>query len=119
MSPILPLFAQAAAAPAGSPWPQIILQIGLIVMIFYFLMIRPQQKQRREQENQLFSLKKGDEVVTVGGLIGEIQRIKEVQKEGIPVKTLDDRITLKTGESTVVIQRGRVHQVLKSSGIDA
>lgn len=119
MSQILPLFAQAAAAPVGNPWPQIILQIGLIVMIFYFLMIRPQQKQRREQENALFSLKKGDEIVTVGGLVGEIQRIKETLKDGAPMKTLEDRITLKTGESTVVIHRGRVHQVIKSSGSDA
>jgi preprotein translocase subunit YajC len=119
MSPILPLFAQAAPGPAGNPWPQIILQIGLIVMIFYFLMIRPQQKQRKEQENALFSLKKGDEIVTVGGLVGEIVRIKEAQKEGIPVKTLEDRITLKTGESTVVVHRGRVHQVIKSGGSDS
>jgi preprotein translocase subunit YajC len=121
MSPLHPLFAQAAAggaAAAGNPWPQIIIQIGLIVMIFYFLMIRPQQKQRKEQENSLFSLKKGDEIVTVGGLVGEIIRIKEQQREGIPVKTLEDRITIKTGESTVVIHRGRVHQVIKSSGSD-
>jgi preprotein translocase subunit YajC len=119
MSLILPIFAQAAATPVGNPWPQIILQIGLIVMIFYFLMIRPQQKQRKEQENQLFNLHKGDEIVTVGGLVGEIQRIKETLVDGAPSKTLDDRITLKTGESTVVIQRGRVHQVLKSSGSDS
>ncbi|HEV8409029.1 MAG TPA: preprotein translocase subunit YajC, partial [Gemmatimonadaceae bacterium] len=110
MSPTLPLFLQASAggAAAGNPWPQIILQIGLIVMIFYFLMIRPQQKQRKEQENALFNLKKGDEIVTVGGLVGEILRIKETLKEGIPQKTLEDRITLKTGDSTVVIHRGRV-----------
>jgi preprotein translocase subunit YajC len=118
----LPLFLQAAAggtgAAAGNPWPQIILQIGLIVMIFYFLMIRPQQKQRKEQENSLFSLKKGDEIVTVGGLVGEIVRIKETLKEGMPQKTLEDRITLKSGDSTVVIHRGRVHQVLKTTGSD-
>jgi preprotein translocase subunit YajC len=119
MSPILPLFAQAAAPTAtGSPWPQIILQLALLAMIFYFLMIRPQQKQRKEQENSLFNLRKGDEVVTVGGLVGEIIRIKESLKEGVPQKTLEDRITLKTGDSTVVIHRGRVHQVIKSTGSD-
>jgi preprotein translocase subunit YajC len=118
MSPILPLFAQAAPAAAGNPWPQIVLQIGLIVLIFYFLMIRPQQKQRKEQENALFNLRKGDEIVTVGGLVGEIIRIKESLKDGAPAKTLEDRITLKSGDSTVVIHRGRVHQVIKSSGSD-
>jgi preprotein translocase subunit YajC len=118
MSPILPLFAQAAPAAGGSPWPQLILQFSLIGLIFYFLMIRPQQKQRREQENALMNLRKGDEVVTVGGLVGEIVKIKETLKEGIPQKTLEDRVTLKTGDSTVVVHRGRIHQVIKSSGVD-
>jgi preprotein translocase subunit YajC len=119
MSPILPLFAQAAPAAAGNPWPQIIIQIALIVMIFYFLMIRPQQKQRKQTENALFSIRKGDEIVTVGGLVGEVIYIKESLKDGAPAKTLEDRITIKSGESKLVIQRGRVHQVIKSSGSDA
>lgn len=118
MSPILPLFAQAAPAAAGNPWPQIILQVGLIGLIFYFLMIRPQQKQRKEHEHALFNLRKGDEIVTVGGLIGEIIHIKESLKDGAPAKTLDDRITIRSGESKLVIHRGRVHQVLKASGSD-
>jgi preprotein translocase subunit YajC len=118
MSPILPLFAQAAPAAGGTGLLQIIVQIGLIVMIFYFLMIRPQQKQRKEQENSLFALRKGDEIVTAGGVVGEIIHIKESLKDGAPVKTLEDRITLKSGESKIVIHRGRVHQVIKSSGSD-
>ena len=119
MSPIVPLFAQAAPAAAGNPWPQIILQIGLIVLIFYFLMIRPQQKQRKEQENSLFNLRKGDEIVTVGGVIGEVTKIKESLKDGQPVKTLEDRITIRSGDSTVVVHRGRIHQVVKPSGSEA
>jgi len=115
MSPFLPIFAQAAP-PAGNPWPQIILQIGLIVLIFYFLMIRPQQKQRKEQENSLFALRKGDEVVTVGGLVGEVLGIKETLKDGQPKKTLEDRVTIRSGESKLVVHRGRIHQVLKPSG---
>jgi preprotein translocase subunit YajC len=118
MSPIHPIFAQAAAAPAGNPWPQIILQIGLIVLIFYFLMIRPQQKQRKQQENALFNLRKGDEIVTTGGLIGEVIHIKESLKDGAPVKSLEDRVTIRSGESKMVVQRGRVHQVIRSTGSD-
>ena len=120
MSPIFPLFAQTAATPAASsPMPQLILQFVLFGAIIYFLMIRPGQKQRKQQENSLFALKKGDEIVTVGGVIGEILSIKETLKDGAPVKTLEDRITIKSGESKLVIHRGRVHQVLKSSGSDA
>jgi preprotein translocase subunit YajC len=118
MSPILPIFAQATPAAGGSAMPQFLLQIALIGLIFYFLMIRPQQKQRKEQQNSLFALRKGDEIVTVGGLVGEIIHIKESLKDGAPVKTLEDRITIKSGESKMVIHRGRVHQVIKSSGSD-
>ena len=121
MSPILPLFAQAAAAPSaagGSGMAQIILQLVLLGAIFYFLLIRPGQKQRKEQESTLFSLRKGDEIVTVGVLVGEIIHIKESLKDGAPAKTLEDRITIKSGESKLVIHRGRVHQVIKSSGSD-
>ena len=119
MSPILPLFAQTAApAAGGSGMAQIILQLVLLGAIFYFLLIRPGQKQRKEQESTLFSLRKGDEIVTVGGLVGEIIHIKESLKDGAPTKTLEDRITIKSGESKLVIHRGRVHQVIKSSGSD-
>ena len=120
MSPILPLFAQTAATPAagGSPLTQIILQLVLLGGIFYFLLIRPGQKQRKQQENSLFALRKGDEIVTVGGVVGEILHIKETLKDGAPAKTLEDRITIKSGDSKMVIHRGRVHQVLKSTGSD-
>jgi len=120
MSPILPLYAQTAAAPAAgsTTMTQIILQLVLLGAIFYFLLIRPGQKQRKQQENSLFALRKGDEIVTAGGVVGEILHIKESLKDGAPVKTLEDRITIKSGDSKMVIHRGRVHQVIKPSGSD-
>jgi preprotein translocase subunit YajC len=118
MSPTLPLFAQAAAAPGGAGPQVFITEIALIILIFYVLMIRPQQKQKKEHEAALFALHKGDEIVTVGGVVGEIIHIKETVKDGAPVKTLEDRVTIKSGESKLVIHRGRVHQVTKSSGSD-
>ncbi len=48
-----------------------------IFLIFYFLMIRPQQKQKRERERFLTNLKKGDRVVTTGGLLGTIVGLNE------------------------------------------
>jgi preprotein translocase subunit YajC len=123
MSPILPLFAQTASTPAPGPGStglaQIVLQLVLLGAIFYFLLIRPGQKQRKKQENSLFNLRKGDEIVTVGGVVGEILHIKETLKDGAPAKTLEDRITIKSGDTKLVIHRGRVHQVIKSSGSDA
>ena len=49
----------------------------LIIVIFYFLLIRPQSKKRKETEKMLSALKKGDKIVTIGGLYGTIQSVKE------------------------------------------
>ena len=93
-------------------------QFALIGLIFYFLMIRPQQQQRKKHEQALLDLKKGDEIVTAGGLVGEVVYIKEGLKDGQPTKTLDDRVTIRTGESKVVVERGRIAKVLGSNGSD-
>ena len=79
----------------------------------------PQVEQRVLLFLPLFLLREGDEIVTVGGLIGEITKIKESLKDGQPVKTLEDRITIRSGDSTLVVHRGRIHQVIKPSGSDA
>ncbi len=68
----------------------------LLIAIFYFLLYRPQQKQRQKHQEFLNSLKKGDKVITAGGLIGEIKSIG------------DDVVTLKLSEGTIV-------KVLKTS----
>lgn len=48
-----------------------------IIAIIYFLMIRPQSKKAKEQKNMLSSLKKGDKIVTIGGIYGKIAEVKE------------------------------------------
>ena len=74
-------------------------QLGLIFMIFYWLLIRPQKKERERHKAMIGALKKGDEIVTAGGIIGTILHL-----EG-------DRITVKTSESTrLVVERGKVSQ---------
>ena len=66
----------AAAAPAGGGITQFIPLI-LIFIVFYFLLIRPQQKRAKEHKQMVESLKKGDEVVTSGGLLGRILEVGE------------------------------------------
>jgi len=61
----------AAAAPAGGGFAQFIPLI-LIFIVFYFLLIRPQQKKAKEQQDFLSNLKKGDKVMTGGGVHGKI-----------------------------------------------
>ncbi|MHB1225674.1 MAG: preprotein translocase subunit YajC [Gemmatimonadaceae bacterium] len=114
MSPlsVLPLLAIQAAPASGSGMYMLLLQFGLIFAIFYFLMIRPQQKQRREHDARLKSLKRGDEVVTAGGVVGEILHIASSVKDGQPVVGMEDRITIKSGEARLIIERARIARVV-------
>jgi preprotein translocase subunit YajC len=84
----------------------------LVFGIFYFIWFRPQQRERAKHDELLKNLKKGDEVVTAGGIVGEVIHIKETMKEGQPLKAMDDRITIKSGESRLVIERGRIARVI-------
>jgi preprotein translocase subunit YajC len=70
------LFAEAAAQQAPSPIAQFAPLI-FIGIIFYFLLIRPQQKQRKEQQKLIEALKTGDKVVTASGIHGMIANVKE------------------------------------------
>ncbi len=70
----------ASAAPAEGPAPNLLMQIMpliLIGVIFYFLLIRPQQKQRKEHQALVESLKTGDKVVTNAGIHGLIANVKD------------------------------------------
>ncbi len=70
-------FAEAApAAPGGGAVTQIIF-FGGFILIFYFLMWRPQSKRAKEHRELLSSLSKGDEVMVSGGLLGRIVRVKD------------------------------------------
>ena len=102
-----------AATPSSSLLP-FLFQIAAIFGIFYFLMIRPQQKQRRQHEDRLRNLRKGDSVVTAGGLVGEVVHIKEASGDD-PKKSMEDHITIKSGESRVVVERGRIARVAGST----
>lgn len=91
-------------------------QIGAFFAIFYFIVLRPQQQERKKHQARLMALKKGDEVVTSGGLVGEVVAVAQTLKDGQPTPTLDDRITLKSGESKVIVLRGRIASVLGDGG---
>jgi len=71
----LPLL-QAGGA-AGGQMVTMLVTFGLIIVVFYFLVIRPQSRKQKETQNMLSSLKKGDKVATIGGIRGVIQAVKE------------------------------------------
>ena len=102
----LPAFAQAAPSAAG---PSIMSQVLLflpLILIFYFLLIRPQQKRQREQDQMLKALEKGDLVVTAGGLHGTVV--------GITDDTLTVEIAALKGERVrVKVSRSKVESRTK------
>lgn len=80
----------------GSPWGTLIM-FAAIFAIFYFLLIRPQRKQQQEHEEMVEALDRGDEVITVGGIRGEI-----IHVEG-------DVLTVKTaGDTRIEVQREKI-----------
>ncbi|MDQ8161519.1 MAG: preprotein translocase subunit YajC [Gemmatimonadota bacterium] len=99
----------AAIQVASNQIASMVFMYGAIFAIFYFVLIRPQQKQRKSHDTLVRSLKKGDEIVTAGGLVGEVLHISTMGKDG--AAGMDDRITIKTGESKVVVERGRITRV--------
>ena len=83
-----------------------IAMVAILVVMFYFLLIRPQQKRFRDHSEMLQGLKKGDAVVTGGGLIGKVTKIKEDDDEvevdlgnGTKVKALKSTLQQKPAQS--------------------
>ena len=89
---------------------------GAIFAIFYFILIRPQASQRKQHDELVRNLKQGDEIVTNGGLIGEVLFIKE---KGGDDKSggMDDRVTIKSGDTRVIIERGRIAKINRPTSV--
>jgi preprotein translocase subunit YajC len=93
------LFSLMAPQDGSNPLPMLLFQFGAIILIFYFLLIRPQSQARKKHTNLLAQLKKGDDITTAGGIIGKVKDIK------------DDRITIESGSATLVVERARIVRV--------
>lgn len=95
---VTPAFAQTAGAPgAGSAIAQFVPLI-LIFAIMYFLLIRPQQKKAKEHRAMVEALRRGDQVVTAGGIVGKVIKVQEDGMveveiaEGVKVKVMKHTI---------------------------
>lgn len=73
----LPVYMAAAAPAAQEPAWMPFVMMGGIIVLFYFMLIRPQNKRRKEHLNLLASLQKGDEVVTAGGIVGVVNKVED------------------------------------------
>ncbi|EAC6872012.1 preprotein translocase subunit YajC [Listeria monocytogenes] len=80
--------------------------IILMIVLFYFLLIRPQQKRQKEVQNMQNSLAKGDKIITIGGLHGIVEAIE------------DGTVILKCGNSKLTFDRNAIRTVLeKGNGV--
>ena len=97
----LPIFAMMGSGQqSGGAISVFVLQIAAFIAIFYFILIRPQRQQAKKHAEMLKQVKRGDEIVTAGGIVGEVMHVK------------DDRLTIKSGESKLVIERDRIAKVV-------
>src|SRR5947199_1835699 len=105
------LFPDAAWAMAPSPsgggggsaqMTQMVVMFGLMFAILYFLMIRPQQKQKQERERMLSAIKRGDKVVTTSGMFGTVTNLT------------DKTITLRVADQVKLeFERGAIGRVVE------
>src|SRR5882762_4234231 len=84
-----------------------VIQFGLIIAIFYFVLIRPQRRQAEQHKQLLASLQRGDQVVTSSGIVGEVVHIKE------------DQVTVRSGESKFVILRSGISSITNRGAEEA
>ncbi len=104
--------AQSSTPPSSGMGSKVfIIELAVLAAVFYFWVLRPQSTQRKKHEEALRAMKKGDEVVTAGGIVGEVIFIKQTVKDGASAPSMDDRITIKSGESRLIIERGRIARV--------
>ncbi len=101
---VSPAFAQDAAAGGTAAVFMQVLPLVLIFGVFYFLLIRPQQKKQREHRELLTKLKRGDRVLTAGGIIAQVTRVKEGVDE-IEVEIAPNvRVTVVRGTISTVVK---------------
>lgn len=105
MSFISPAYAQAAGGGGGGGGLGAMLPLVLIFVVFYFLLIRPQQKKAKEHKAMLDAVRRGDKVVTGGGIIGTVTKVKD-----------DNEITVEISDGVKVqVQRGLLASVLSKT----
>ena len=97
MAIITPVYAEAAPVSDGGGGFASLIPLVLIMVIFYFLLIRPQQKKLKEHRNLIGQLKKGDTIITGGGLYGKVTDVKDDTlkvdiADGVRVKVKRDTI---------------------------
>ncbi len=120
MNALIPDAWAQSAAPGGAGGMAPLLMMVVFIVIFYFLLIRPQQQQKKKHEEALRNIKRGDRIVTAGGIVGEVVHVKETaQGEGGTARPLEDEVTIKSAESRLIVERGRIARIIGGTSAPA
>jgi preprotein translocase subunit YajC len=110
----MPGFVYAQAAPgAFDALSSLIVPVMLVIGIMYFLMIRPQQKRLKEHQDMIASIRRGDTVVTSGGIIGKVTKVDENElqvevAEGVRIKLVRSTVSeLRGKDETAAPAKGK------------
>ena len=105
---VTPAYAQATAAPAGAAAFAQFVPLILVFAIMYFLILRPQQRKLRQHRDMVAALKRGDEIITNGGLIGRVVSVR------------DDEVDVEIAQNVRVrVVRGMISQVVSQAAAPA
>ncbi len=98
-------YAQVAGAPADGGAMMTILPLVIMIAVFYFLVMRPQIKREREKHTMQDALRRGDRVLTVGGIIGQVAKVEDDHYLQV---TISDNVHVRMAKSSVeaVIDKG-------------
>jgi preprotein translocase subunit YajC len=99
---IAPAYAQDVSGLLGSATQ--FAPLVLIFAVFYFLLIRPQQQKQKEMRAMLAALKRGDKVVTGGGILGTVQRVPMINKDGKQVESNEIEVEIAPNLKVTVLR---------------
>jgi preprotein translocase subunit YajC len=101
---VTPAFAQAAA-PASDPLTSLLIPMLLMLAIFYFFLIRPQSQRAKEHKDRMNSVRRGDSVVTSGGMVGRVTKVSDTSDE-VEIE-LADNLKVRVIKSTLMDVRSK------------
>ena len=89
--------ATAAGTAAGSQWSSLIIMVAIFA-VFYFVLILPQKKQEKKQRAMIDAIKPGDEIITIGGVYGKVQTVKD---DYVVIESTADKTKIKLAKSSI------------------
>ena len=104
LSPLLALGPQAQPGQPAPPFWMQLVPLGLLVVVFYFALIRPQQKKAKQQAEMIKGVKAGDKIVTASGLLATVITVKEKS------------ISVRSGDAKLEITKGAIAEIVERNG---